>query len=262
MTAFWAALWAELLKARRSKVSVLTGAGFMILPLVGGLFMIILKNPERARELGLISMKAQLTGGVADWPTLFGFLTLGTAMGGSILFSFITAWVFGREYADHTAKELLAVPTRRTVIVAAKLVLLAVWFQALSLAVFLLGLGVGVAVNIPGWSAALQRSSFGAAMAISLLTFLLMPLVAYFASAGGGYLPPMGWAFLTLALGQIAIVLGWGDWFPWSVPGLLSSMAGSSSGTAGLHSYLMVLAAFLVGTVGTIAWWLKADLKR
>ena len=66
LSTFWAAFWAEFLKAKRSKVPLLTTAGFMILPAVTGLFMVILKDPEGAKEMGLISMKAQLTGGVVD----------------------------------------------------------------------------------------------------------------------------------------------------------------------------------------------------
>ena len=38
MNGFYAALWAETLKARRSKVPILTTVAFMIIPLVGGLF--------------------------------------------------------------------------------------------------------------------------------------------------------------------------------------------------------------------------------
>jgi len=51
------AFWAEALKARRSRAIWLTAAGFMMLPLVGGLMMIILKDPVRAREMGLISVQ-------------------------------------------------------------------------------------------------------------------------------------------------------------------------------------------------------------
>jgi hypothetical protein len=36
--------------------------------------MIILKDPERARSMGLISAKAQLAAGVADWPTRLSLL--------------------------------------------------------------------------------------------------------------------------------------------------------------------------------------------
>jgi len=86
-----------------------------------------------------------------------------------------------------------------------------------------------------------------------------MPLVALLASVGRGYMPPMGWAFFTLALAQIAAVLGWGDWVPWSVPALLSGAAGADTAQLGLHSYVMVLLAFVAGVVATLLWWQRAD---
>lgn len=262
MSYFLSAFWAETLKARRSKISVLTAAGFLILPVFAGLFMIILKNPERARAMGLISVKAQLAAGVADWPTFFGMLTQGTAIGGSILFAIITAWVFGREFSDHTAKEVLALPTPRETIVGAKFVVMALWMLGLTLLIFVIGFGIGAAVNIPGWSPELIWASFWSLMAILLLTFMLMPFVALFASAGRGYLPPLGWAFLTMVLAQIAAVLGWGDWFPWSVPALFSGMAGPNAEQLGLHSYVLVLLAFVGGISATFMWWRSADQAR
>jgi len=262
MKAFLVALGAEALKARRSLVSLLTLVGISILPAVDGLFMIILKDPERAREMGLIGAKAQLAAGVADWPTFFYVLTMGTGIGGGILFAFITAWVFGREFSDHTAKELLALPTPRGVIVGAKFVLTALWILGLALLIFVIGLGIGTAVDIPGWSLELEWTSFWSLIAIALLTFMLMPFVALFASAGRGYLPPLGWAFFMLALAQIAAVLGWGDWFPWSVPALLSGMAGPRAEQIGMHSYVLVGLAFIVGIAATFAWWQSADQAR
>lgn len=262
MTPFLSAFWAEMLKARRSKVSVLTVAGFAIVPLIDGLFMFILKDPERARAMGLISVKAQLTAGVADWPTFFQVLMLGTAIGGAILFAFITAWVFGREFSDHTVKELLALPTPRGVIIGAKFVLTALWMLGLTLMVFVIGLAVGKAVDIPGWSLELVWSSFWSLMLIALLTFMLMPFVALLASAGRGYLLPLGWASLSMALAQIAAALGWGDWFPWSVPALLSGVAGPRAEQIGMHSYILVLLAFIAGLAATFAWWRSADQAR
>ncbi len=267
MNAFLSAFWAETLKARRSKVSLLTVACFLILPVIFGLFMFILKDPERARTMGLIGAKAQLlTGGVADWPAYFEFLSLGIAGVGAILFAFITAWVFGREFSDHTVKELLALPTPRGVIVGAKFVLTALWILGLTLLIFVSGLGIGAAVGMPGWSLELAWTSFLSLMTTALLTFMLMPLVALFASAGRGYLPPLGWAFCTLALAQVAGMMGWGDWLPWSVPGLFSLMFsvvyGQRAGQIGIHSYILVLLTFIAGIAATFAWWRSADQTR
>ena len=262
MSNFLPAFWAESLKVRRSKVSLGISVGFLILPLVAGLFIIILKDPERARSMGLISMKAQLAGGVADLPTFFDILLQGTAIGGGMLFAFITAWVFGREFSDHTVKELLAVPTGRWIIVSAKFLMTAFWILGLTLLTFVIGLGIGTAVGIPGWSSELVGTSFWALLLITLLLFMLMPLIALFASVGRGYLLPIGWAFFTLVAAQIAGVLGWGAWFPWSVPFLASGMLGPRAEQVGVQSYFLVLLAFIVGFAGTFAWWQHADQAR
>jgi|AMFO01.1.fsa_nt_gi ABC-type multidrug transport system, ATPase component len=92
--------------------------------------------------------------------------------------------------------------------------------------------------------------------------FMLMPFVALFASAGRGYPPPLGWAVLTLAFAQIAGLLGWGDWFPWSVPSLVSGMLGPRAEQVGMHSYVLVSLTFLAGLLATFAWWQSADQAR
>jgi ABC-2 type transport system permease protein len=267
MNTFINAIWAEALKAYRSRVPWVTAAAFSMFPVVGGLFMAIMKDPEKARAMGLIGTKAQLlSGGESNWQTYFDFLGVGTAGAGAILFAFILAWIFGREFSDHTAKELLALPTRREVIVAAKFVVAALWIQALAVLIFLVGLGVGAVVSLPGWSAGLVWASFGSLMLSTFLTALLMPLVALFASAGRGYLPPLAWAFGTLGASQIAGLMGWGDRFPWAVPGMISMMFSMMYGQrvegVGLHSYLLVLLACLVGLAATFAWWRSADQSK
>ncbi len=257
-----AALWAEWLKARRSKLAMLVSAGFLILPLAGGLFMIILKNPEQARALGIINAKAQLTAGVADWPSFWIMITQGVAMGGAILFTLLTAWVFGREFSDHTAKEILALPTPRSVIVGSKFVLLALWTLALSLIVFLVSLVIGAAVGIPGWSSDLAWTCFWLVVVESILNMLLMPFVALFASSGRGYLPPIGWTIIVLVITNLLVVLGWGDWFPWAVPALISLTAKPNADAVALHSYLVVLLACFVGLAATFSWWRSADQTK
>jgi ABC-2 type transport system permease protein len=212
--------------------------------------------------MGLLGLKAQLAAGVADWPAFFMILLQGTAIGGSLVFAFMTAWLFGREFSDRTAKELLALPTPRQAIVGAKFVLLAPWILGLTVLVFVIGLGVATAVGIPGWSPNLAWTSFGSLLLTALINLMLMPLVAFFASAGRGYLVPLGWAIATLALAQVAAILGWGDWFPWTVPALVSGMMGPPAEQLEPQSYLVVALALIVGLVATFAWWLRADQAR
>jgi ABC-2 type transport system permease protein len=262
MTAFTAALWAETLKMRRSKVPLITTLGFSAAPLMVGFFTLILKDPAAARSMGLISAKAQLLVGVADWPTFFSILTQAVAVGGAILFSILTIWVFGREFSDHTAKELLALPTSREAIVAAKFVVVAGWTLAMTVLIFGIGLVVGTLVVIPGWSPELLLSAFVDVLGSAALTIALLPFVALVASAGRGYLPPFGWTILTVALSQIAAIAGWGDWFPWSVPALFSGAAGPRATLLGPHSYALVVVASLIGLAATFYWWRNADHTR
>ncbi len=262
MNNFFSALWVETLKVRRSKVPLFTAIGFSITPLVGGLFMIILKDPEAAKQMGLISAKAQLTVGVADWPAFFGLLSQAVAIGGGILFAIVVAWVFGREFSDRTVKEFLALPTSREAVVTAKLVVIALWTFGLTLLAYGLGLVVGNLVDIPSWSVELLRSASVDIFGSAILTIALLPFVALLASVGRGYMPPFGWMILTVVLAQIAAVMGWGDWFPWSVPALFSGAAGPRAGLMGPHSYVIVGVACVIGLAATYLWWRKADQTK
>jgi len=212
--------------------------------------------------MGLISTKARIVAGVADWPAYVSILLQGTAAAGAVIFALITTWVFGSEFSNRTNTELLALPAPRGAIVAAKFVLIALWTSALALLICLEGLAVGHLVRIPGWSAGMGWNLLGALGAITFLTFMLMPLVALLASAARGYIAPMGWAFFTLALAQIAAVLGWGDWVPWSVPALLSGAGGAEASVLGVHSYAVVVLAFTAGVAATVMWWQRADQSR
>ncbi len=262
MNTFTSALWTETLKMRRSKVPLFTAIGFSLAPLVGGLFMIILKDPEAARSMGLISAKAQLTAGTAEWSTLFGLLAQATGIGGAIVFAIFTIWVFGREFSDHTVKELLALPTSREAIVTAKFIVVAAWTLFLILLGFGLGLLVGNLVVIPGWSTELLRTASVDIIGSGVLTIMLLPFVALIASLGRGYMASFGWVILTVFLAQIAAIIGWGDWFPWSVPALFSGAAGPRAELMGIHSYVIVLIASIIGLVATFYWWRSADQTR
>ncbi len=262
MKNFSSALWAETLKMVRSKVPLFTALGFSMAPLAGGLFMIILKDPEAARSMGLISTKAQIAVGTADWPAFFGLLTQAVAAGGMVLFSIITTWAFGREFSDHTVKELLALPTTREAIVTAKFIVTAAWAFVITLLIFGIGLVVGTLVVIPGWSAELLRTSFINVLGAAVLTLPLMSFVALLASVGRGYLPPFGWTVFTLVLANIAAIMGWGDWFPWAIPGIFSGAAGPRAEFLGMHSYVILVLTSAIGLAATYWWWRNADQTK
>ena len=156
----------------------------------------------------------------------------------------------------------MALPTSRTSIVTAKFIVIAIWCVLATLLIFGVGLVVGSLVVIPGWSSELARSSFLSIMGTAILTVPMMSFVALLASMGRGYLPPFGWTIFTLFLANISVILGWGDWLPWAIPGMFSGAAGPRSEILGVHSYLILTIASLVGFGAIFYWWLNADQTK
>ena len=258
MTGFRAALATEFLKSRRSRVPWGVAVGFSIAPLVMGLFMVILKDPEAARALGLLGAKAQLTAGTAYWPTYWSLLGQAVTVGGSILFAFLTAWVFGREFADRTVRGLLATATPRRTIVIAKALVIAAWGAAISAWILLLSLAIGGLIGLPGWSGSAALQALGTIGFAALLTIALQGMTA-FAGVGHGYIAPLGWAVAMVATSQVLAVLGWGAWFPWAVPAILAGAGGAAVEPVGPGGIAMALLAAAVGMIATITWWDRAD---
>lgn len=257
MTDLINALWIEARKALRSRVPLFTLIGFMLLPLVMTLLMVIYKDPQFARDIGLLTAKANLAGGSFDWPFYLSMFTQGVGAGGIILFSLIESWVFGREFSDGTVKDLMAVPVGRGTILAAKFIVGAAWGLALTVIIYPVALALGMLVGLPLGSPELFASStVKVAVTALLVVFAVLP-IAFFASLGRGYLLPMGIAVVGLMFTNLAALLGWGELFPWAVPMLYAGM--SKTAHLGLASYVAVIATGLAGAAATWVWWKWAD---
>ena len=259
MSGLRAAIATELLKSRQSRVPWGVAFGFSVAPVVTGLFMVILKDPERARSLGLIGTKAQLTAGTADWPTFLNMLGQAMAIGGAILFAFLTAWVFGREFADRTIRNLLANPTPRRTIVVAKSIVIGTWALAIAAWVLLLGLGIGAVVGLPDWSSGDAVRTLASIALAAVLTIGLQTWAAFFAGLGRGFIAPLAWTVAMIVAAQVLAVLGWGAWFPWSVPAILAGAGGTEVEPVSLAAVGLVVLVVVGGLAATIAWWERAD---
>ncbi len=259
MSGLRAALATEFLKARRSRIPWAIAAGFSLAPIVGGLFMIIVRDPETARRIGLLGAKAQLTVGTADWPTYLSMLAQAVAIGGFVLFAFLTAWAFGREFSDRTVRGLLAQPTPRWAIVAAKAGVVAAWSVGVVAWIVALGLLIGWLLGLPGWSTQLGIDAIGRIAVAAVLTIALESSVAFVAGLGRGVIAPLGWTFLLIFLAQILAALGWGAWFPWAVPALVAGITGPNGETASSASMVVVAITAVIGLAATFAWWERAD---
>jgi ABC-2 type transport system permease protein len=256
-TELGSALSGELLKARRSRVPLTTVLVVMVFPAAAALFLFIVADPQRARDLGILGQKAQISGMTADWPGLLMFATQAAAVASLLLHSFIVTWLFGREFVDRTANGLMALPVSRTAVVSAKFVLYAAWAVLLGLWLTTLTFGVGLLMRLPGWSAESAAGTATGMVQATVATLLAVTPIAYVASRARGYLAPLACSVGLLALAQIAVVLGWGAYIPWAIPAVAAGIDPAEAATG--VSWLIVVATGLVGVWATIRWWRGPD---
>ncbi|WIX92149.1 ABC transporter permease [Amycolatopsis sp. DG1A-15b] len=121
-------------------------------------------------------------------PAYFALLAQTIAVGGSVLFGVIVVRTFGREFGQGTVKDLLALPTPRTTIVGAKFAVTAGWCLLLTLRTSVLGLVVGAALGLPGWSAGVAATGLVNLLLTAVMTFAVVTPFALAAGAGRGYL--------------------------------------------------------------------------
>jgi ABC-2 type transport system permease protein len=247
----------ELRKVLRSRVPLFTALGFLLMPLIAALLIFIFKDPQMARQLGLLGVKANLVVVSADWPGYFNLLIEFTALGGFFFFCLAISWTFGREFMDGTVKDLLAVPVPRFAILLAKFIAAALWCSGLIVETSMVGLALGAVIQLPGGSPAMLLHGAGLMAITAVMSIILVLPFGFFASLGRGYLLPIGIAILTVILGNLSITLGWGEYFPWAVPALLFQEAPLS-----LFSYGLVLLTGLAGVAATYLWWKYADQNR
>jgi ABC-2 type transport system permease protein len=252
-------IWIEMRKAIRSRMPLWTALGSLFMPLGIALLIFASKNPEISQKLGLISIKANLIAYAAtDWPTYLGLSGMIIAAGGFFLFVLSISWVFGREFADGTLKDMLAVPVQRSSIILAKFIVVAAWSAVLTMVMSSVGLVMGVIIKLPGGSpSVIFQGSILLLVTACLVIAVVMPF-ALIASMGRGYLLPLGMAILLVMMANMVSIAGWGEYFPWAVPAIYAQ---GKTPLAPL-SYWIVILTGLGGMYATYLWWKYADQSR
>lgn len=256
------ALRAEFIKIRHSSIVWVTFLAFALAPVMGGVFLLVFDSPEVADPAGALYKKAQIMQFSANWKSYLGLLTQAVGVGGVLVFGFVASWLFGREYSDGTAKDILSLPTSRTQIVNAKFMVYVGWCLALVFSNFLIGILIGMAVGLPIPTVSVIAMELPTYLITAGLTICLGPPIAFFALWGKGYLAPLGFVALTLVFAQVIAAVGYGTYFPWSIPGLYSGASADVAFQLGNVSYALLALTSLVGYACTVFYWKYADQSK
>ncbi len=258
MSKLTACFKAESMKACRSPVFWATWGVMIFFSCMMGFMMFIMKNPELARRMGILGVKARIVLTAADWPSYFTLLAQGMPMMEMFVFGFAVIWIFGREYTDRTAKDLLAMPLPRHVIVMSKFEVIIAWCLALHIIGFFLALFAGSLVKLPGWDTSRAVSIFWDLAFVSLVTMFLNTAAAFIASCTRGYLAPIGYMMFTAVLINLSMGLGFAEYCPWAA-GMLYAARAAMNVQLVPASWVIVFITGLIGIAGTYAWWRYAD---
>lgn len=258
MKGYLATLYGEFLKARRTPVFPGSFLAFSLAPVMGALFIIVLRSEELTNANAFLKTKADLSGFAPDWPSYLNLIAQATGVGGVILFGFVASWIFGREYTDRTIKELLALPVQRSAIVLAKFTVTILWSIALVFAITLLAFIAGSILGLDGWEPDQIAGGLWKIGTTTILTLLLAFPVGWIGSLGRGYLAPLGFVILTVVLAQIVGALGFGAYFPWAIPAIHAKVMGLETPLNWL-SYLVVVLTSMAGLLATFYHWIMVD---
>jgi ABC-2 type transport system permease protein len=248
---------AEVRKAVRSPMFWVTIIGMVFMPMMLGLLMFIKKYPDLAQSSIMLS-KATMIPGNGDWPGYITFFAQMISGAGLIVFGFVASWLFGREYADRTVKDLLALPLPRSSIVVGKFLVMACWCALLFVIATSIMLAIGVALDLAGWSSRFWLHCALVFCAATAMNTGLCMLTAFVACWTRGYIAAIGFVFVTLILANFVGMLGFGPYYPWGIP-MLYAMKGTEGAYLGNASVIIVIGTSIAGLVATLLWWRFAD---
>lgn len=244
------ALIAELTKLKRASLPLWSVVTVFVAPAMSNVF-------ATAQEPGNWEM---------SWPAFFklGAMTMGTWWG-ILLFGLITAFLFGREFTEGVAPNMLTVPTRREYFVLAKFIVLTVWVFVLAMLSLVAQAVAATVLGLEGFAWVEVWPVVGDVLTVALLILLTQPVIALVAVASRGVFAPMLLSAAGFLVGMLGGIAGWGDWLPWAMPtavgGTFLGLAVSSETQLTAGSWAIAWGVCAVGIAATLVWIDRADSR-
>ena len=177
-----------------------------------------------------------------------------------LLFAIIMAYLFGREYNEHTLKMMLTIPISRGKFLMSKYLMFLIWILILTVITSLSTMIFGFAAGLSGFTVNLLINSFAQLLFANLLLFLTFSPFVFISLFVTNMVPAMvGGASLTL-VNMLVYGQTWAPYVPWVCPYLIASGEIAEYGINMLLPYGLVFATFIVGIVISYLYFTKKDV--
>ena len=233
----------EFLKLKRSNIFLLSLGGAVLPPL---LMFIAVTAFEEGSTFDMLFTNVNMY-----MSALFAVL----------LFAIIIAYLFGREYNEHTLKTMLTIPISRGKFLLAKYVMFLVWILILTVVTSLSTVIFGFVAGLDGFTLKLFIDSFAQLLYANVLLFLTFSPFVFLSLFITNMVPAMvGGASLTL-VNMLIYGQTWAPYVPWVCPYLISSGEIAEYSASVSVSYGIILATFVIGLAISYIYFTKKDVS-
>lgn len=240
-------LWTEWLKLKRSKMMLLSLIGSCVAPLmvVFGSYIHVNVN--------------DLPGSVLFEELFFQTNLYTTLLIGVPLYGVMAAYLFQREYAEDTLKNLLTIPVSRTLLVLSKMLLLYLWILLMTLISWGLALALGWLGAFPGLDGALILKSGIQFLITGTALFILSTPVIFVTLVFKSLVPSIVLTIVITLVNVMGYDSDYRDLIPWSAAFDLAQ--GSMLPTFSvIASYISIAAVSICGFTASLVYFRRADI--
>lgn len=178
---------------------------------------------------------------------------------GTPLFGVLATWVFNREFAENTLRNILAIPVSRSALVVSKMIALFVWIEVLSAWSWLVAVVLGFAGGMWDGSSGVLVRYLAQFLVEGCWLFLLMTPIVFATLVLRNYVPVI---IITVAITLVSVVIGNSEYqavFPWTAILTVVTKKFPAEYPRAVP-YVSIIGTSIAGFVASLAYFRRMDV--
>jgi bacitracin transport system permease protein len=241
-------VYCEILKLKRCKIFKLSLLSALVAPLMisGEIIKSKLDNPEK----------------IVTFAQLFESTNLYIMMlFGLVLYGVIAAYLISREYSENTLKSIITVPIPKISFIFSKFITLFIWIILLTIISWIATIVFGFICGAESLKSQDIFTSIKAYLLGGVFLFLTSTPIFFITMYSKNIIAPIIFMISVVMANIMLSNSDLGVYFPWTTSYLLVSGVIDKYNTSHLTSYLIIAVTFIFGTIASLIYFEKDDIK-